>query len=797
MAIANHSDRPDQRTPASAEAAGAASVPESRFRGFVESTRTAVWVIDAFGCTTYTNPGVTRLLGFAAEELSRRAIFEFMTAGSAIMARTEFGAVASGEPLELEFRRKDGALLAGLAVASPIARDRDVARGAVVTITDITSRKSAEHRTDRDLPAKERDSLLASLEIERTRLASVFEHAPAFLAVLRGPTHIFERANPAYDALTGYRNVIGLSVWDALPEVRDQGFIELLDDVRATGQPFIARRLPVRLARVRGVPLETRYIDMVYQRLPDPDGEDRVVAHGVDVTEQVVAENALRETEQRLRDQFAKLPVPTFLWEKRDDDFVLVDMNDAADPLLEPHWLGAIGRTATDLFPGGWDQRADAIRCLRDGKVVRRTTAYDPGPGREPRSFDLTIGPQLPNRVIVHSVETTEQVRTANELRQAQKMEAVGQLAGGVAHDFNNLLTVIGAHTSFLIEAQIDAGIPETDSRRTDSLAIQDAANRAGALTRQLLAFSRKQIMMSSIIDLNGIVGDTHRLLGRLLGEDIEVVLTLSSDLEPVLADAGQIEQVLMNLVLNARDAMVSGGCVSITTRNVTVNVDARGNRGTVPPGRYSMLSVADTGSGMDAATKTHLFEPFFTTKGIGKGTGLGLSTVHGIVTQSSGYITVESAPGEGATFCVYFPVASAGAVKPSSKEEPRPVSGRETVLLVEDDPSVREIVRRILVRAGYQVLEAKDGSAAVAVSASYDRPIDAVITDAVMPGMSGVAVLDYIRTDRPNCKGILMSGHTDDEMTRRGINRSDVTFVQKPFTPADFARRVRAALDA
>jgi CheY-like chemotaxis protein len=282
------------------------------------------------------------------------------------------------------------------------------------------------------------------------------------------------------------------------------------------------------------------------------------------------------------------------------------------------------------------------------------------------------------------------------------------------------------------------------------------------------------------------------------LGEDIEVVLTLASDLGHVLVDAGQVEQVLMNLVLNARDAMTSGGRLSITTRNTTLTADARGNRGLVPPGSYAVLVVADTGAGMDAATKAHLFEPFFTTKGVGKGTGLGLSTVHGIVSQSGGYVAVESAPGKGATFTVYFPVVAADtATAPSRSAETRAAKGIETVLLVEDNPSVRQIVKRILVDEGYHVLEAGDGQAALEVSASYDRPIDAVITDAVMPGMTGVAVLDRIRSARPLCRGILMSGHTDDEITRRGISAKDVTFIQKPFTPADFARQVRQALDA
>ncbi|HEY5062553.1 MAG TPA: response regulator, partial [Gemmatimonadaceae bacterium] len=410
------------------------------------------------------------------------------------------------------------------------------------------------------------------------------------------------------------------------------------------------------------------------------------------------------------------------------------------------------------------------------------------------RTFDVTIGPQQPDRVLVYTADTTEQTRLANELRQAQRMEAVGQLAGGVAHDFNNLLTVIGAHSAFLLD-----GLDATNELAAHAQAIQEASGRAASLTRQLLAFGRKQILTPAVVDLNVVVGDIERLLGRVLvGESIEIIQTLLPDEARVLVDVGQIEQVLMNFILNARDAMPSGGQVNIVTRRVDVPASSRLTGALVPPGSYIALSVADTGAGMDAETRARAFEPFFTTKALGKGSGLGLSTVHGIVSQSGGYVTVESALGEGATFTVYFPIV-VGEDEPIVQTHAAATfpSEAETVLLVEDNPAVRQIAKRVLVHEGYRVLEACDGATALALSASHEGKIDIVITDAVMPGMNGVMVLNQIRLERPNVRAVLMSGYTDDEVTRHGISATKATFVQKPFTPADFARRVRLALDS
>jgi two-component system cell cycle sensor histidine kinase/response regulator CckA len=408
------------------------------------------------------------------------------------------------------------------------------------------------------------------------------------------------------------------------------------------------------------------------------------------------------------------------------------------------------------------------------------------------RHLDFTIGPQQPDRVLVHINDTTERIGLEAQLRQAQKMEAVGQLAGGVAHDFNNLLTVIGAHSAFLLET-LDA----SDPQREDAEAIQQASVRAAGLTRQLLAFSRKQILKPQVIDLNATVADTHQMLRRLLGEDIDIVTSFAAGLPRAVADPGQMEQVLVNLAVNARDAMPDGGRLTITTRVTSVPDADSGARLIVPPGAYVTLAVRDTGAGMSEEVQARLFEPFFTTKAPGKGTGLGLATVYGIVKQSSGYITVSSTIGEGTTFEVMLPAVSADEAHEQLQEAERAVArGIETVLLVEDEPAIRAAAKRMLQRLGYVVLEAVNGDAAISLSAAFDAPIHLVVSDAVMPGMGGAETVRQLQAHRPSLKALMISGYTDDEIVRRGIVTSSVRFVQKPFTAAVFGRAVREALE-
>ncbi len=379
------------------------------------------------------------------------------------------------------------------------------------------------------------------------------------------------------------------------------------------------------------------------------------------------------------------------------------------------------------------------------------------------------------------------------QLRASQKMEGIGRLAGGIAHDFNNLLTAILGYSE-LMEAQL----PDDENLRSSLREIRHASERAAALTRQLLAFSRRQVLQPELLDLNAVVSEVETLLRRLIGEDVRLATRLDPALGSVKADPGQLEQVLMNLVVNARDAMPEGGTLTIETANAVL--DARFTRGNpdARSGEYAVLTVADTGIGMSDEVRSHAFEPFFTTKEHGKGTGLGLATAYGIVKQSDGHITVESEPGRGTTFRIYFPHA-AGAAAPSGLGE-RPVlspRGAETILLVEDEPGVRRLARTILEAQGYAVLEAASGDEALAVARSHPGEIHLVATDVIMPGISGRVLWDRLQGLSPNSRVLFMSGYTDDAIARHGVLEPGIAFLQKPFTPFSLAQKVREVLDA
>ncbi|AHG90499.1 PAS sensor protein [Gemmatirosa kalamazoonensis] len=383
--------------------------------------------------------------------------------------------------------------------------------------------------------------------------------------------------------------------------------------------------------------------------------------------------------------------------------------------------------------------------------------------------------------------------RLEAQFRQAQKMEAVGQLAGGVAHDFNNLLTVIISYSGMLLTE-----LPASDPVRADVQEIRRAAERASALTRQLLAFSRQQLLEPQVLDVNVVVRDLQRMLHRVLREDVRLVTVLAARLGRVYADAGQLEQVIVNLAVNARDAMPTGGTLTVETADVDLDGEYALTHAGVTPGHYVMLAVSDTGVGMDAATQARIFEPFFTTKPLGHGTGLGLATVYGIVKQSGGHVWVYSEPGVGTTFKVYLPRVSAPLTRPRSGPYPAVARGSGTILLVEDDETVRRAARRILEQAGYQVLEARDGAEALRVAGTNGTGavrVDLVITDVVMPAMSGPEFVAALREARPDVPVIFMSGYTDDAVLRQKLVEPGVAFVQKPFTPEGLARKVGDAL--
>ena len=386
--------------------------------------------------------------------------------------------------------------------------------------------------------------------------------------------------------------------------------------------------------------------------------------------------------------------------------------------------------------------------------------------------------------------DVTERVQLEAQLYQAQKMEAMGRLAGGVAHDFNNLITVILGYSNVLLD---QLGEDKVLYQEVDE--IKRAADRAATLTRRLLVFSRKQVLSPHPVDVNSVLAGLADMLRRLLGEDVELSLGLDPELGLVRVDPGQIEQVVMNLVVNARDAMPEGGRVSIETANAELDfADARLRA--VQPGSYVTLAVGDTGEGMDAATQAHLFEPFFTTKEPGKGAGLGLPTIYGIVRQCGGNVLVTSEPGQGSRFTVYLPrVAEAGPARPE-KLTPEEARGDETVVLVEDEPMVKNLVSEVLRKNGYRVMEFVNGREALARTRHFSDPLHLLVTDVVMPGMSGIELARHLALGRPEMRILFLSGYTGDRVERPGVLQSGRAFLQKPFTPDTLLRHVRGLLD-
>jgi PAS domain S-box-containing protein len=383
--------------------------------------------------------------------------------------------------------------------------------------------------------------------------------------------------------------------------------------------------------------------------------------------------------------------------------------------------------------------------------------------------------------------------QSEEQLRQSQKMEAVGTLASGVAHDFNNLLTVIMGYSNLALNHLRDG-----DPLRADIGQIWKAGERAASLTRQLLAFSRKQVLQPRVLDINAVVADMDKMLRRLIGEDIDLVTVLSPAVGRVKTDPGQMEQVIMNLAVNARDAMPTGGKLTIETVNLDWEEDHAYRRVGIPSGRYVMLAVSDAGCGMDAETRSHIFEPFFTTKERGKGTGLGLSTVYGIVKQSGGYIEVDSEPGRGTTFKIYLPrfEEADASLKPGALRS-QPSRGLETVLLVEDDELVRALVRQVLHMNGYIVLEASSGSEALRICEQHTGPIPLMVTDVVMPHMSGCELAQRVIPLRPEMRVLYMSGYTGNAVAQHGVLDPGIAFLQKPIASDDLVHKVRELLDA
>jgi PAS domain S-box-containing protein len=457
-----------------------------------------------------------------------------------------------------------------------------------------------------------------------------------------------------------------------------------------------------------------------------------------------------------------------------------------------------IGTAVADIYPGGLEEaRAVRRRLTQEGQLRNYESGFLT---RDGGRVEVSASISLLRDATGHVVGTLgvlkdigERRHLEEQLRQAQKMEAIGRLAGGIAHDFNNLLTVIAGRAQLILSRLR----PEEPIHR-DATLVRTTADRAAALTQQLLAFSRKQVLQPQVLNLNAVVSAMEPMLGRLIGEDIDLAVIPTEGLGRVKADPGQIEQVIVNLVVNSRDAMPQGGRLTVETADVELDAAYASRHSSVLPGPYVMLAVSDTGEGMDERTRSRVFEPFFTTKGPGKGTGLGLATVYGIVKQSGGDIHLYSEPGRGTTFKIYLPRVAEVAAEADDTTSPGTTDARgdETVLLVEDEPEVRDLAREILEGGGYTVLQACDPLEAVLLAEQHPGPIHLLLTDVIMPRQSGHALVERLRPLRPEMQVLYMSGYTNEAIVRHGVLDPNTSFIQKPFTPATLGHKVRATLD-
>jgi PAS domain S-box-containing protein len=521
--------------------------------------------------------------------------------------------------------------------------------------------------------------------------------------------------------------------------------------------------------------------------------EERVIARTLEL-QQLNAEIA--RSEVRYRTIISALSAVVWRCDPTGETFVST-----------PSWTDYSGLSEETLRGWGWttpihpDERANVIAHLRQSLAAREPFRADLRLLRRDGEYRHIVARAFPltdeNDGEVHEwagvfIDITEQRRLAEQLQQSQKMEAIGQLAGGIAHDFNNLLTIISGYCELLL-----LDLPSESASLESVRAVSDAALRAAGLTRQLLSFSRQAVISPDNYSLNTLVRDTETLLRRVIGEDIKLAVALDAKIGLVRVDQHQMSQVLMNLAINARDAMPGGGSLTIETHAIELDEDYINTHVAVQKGRYVQMSVSDSGSGMTPEVRARIFEPFFTTKGVGQGTGLGLSVVHGIVTQSNGTIGAYSEPGVGTTIKIYLPeVVESTTVDTVRDAEIRIVGGHETILLVEDEDAVRDLAFVALEANGYFVLSAPDGATALSMAQSFNGRIDMLLTDVVMPGINGRLLAETMRVEQPDLRVVYMSGYTNDMVVRHGILQAEVAFLQKPYTPSMLLRKVRQVFD-
>ncbi|AWM39442.1 Blue-light-activated protein [Gemmata obscuriglobus] len=741
----------------------------------VEGTTDAVFVKDREGRYLLANPATAAFLRRPAEDIIGRTDAELMPPDEARQVRAhDLQAMAADRAVSIE----EQLVLGGTrhAFLSTKAAYR-TASGAVVGVIGIS-----RDVTERNRLATERDALLARLQLQIGRMPLAYVLFDTDLRIVDW--------NPAAERMFGYTREEALG--------RD-GLELAAPSFRPT-----AERL---LGRIRGgdmtvhpvgenVRKDGRVIVCEWYNTPlmDPDGRyTGLLSLGQDVTARVAAEEALRQRDRAIH----AVTQGIVITDARRPGHPIVFVSPGFERLTGYSAAEALGRNCRflqgkDTDPAAVDRLRDALRDERACTVELLNYRKDGTAFWNELSLSpVRDGGDRVTQFVGVLTDVTQRRALEEQFRQAQKMEAIGQLAGGIAHDFNNLLTVINGFSELTLRQ-----LPTDDPCQPLVTEIRDAGERATRLTRKLLTFSRKEVVEPVVLDLNATVDGARGMLRWLLGEGVRLVVKSDPRLDRVRADAGHVEQVILNLAVNARDAMPHGGTLTVGTANVTS--DGPSGPGRVPAGRYVRLSVADTGVGMTEEIQAKIFEPFFTTKAIGQGTGLGLSTVYGIVQQTGGHIRVTSAPGRGATFEVYFPSAGRDPADAQAAHaaEPGGPTGRGTVLVVEDDDRVRRLARIALQRFGYTVLDAPSAEEALRVCERPEPPIDLLLTDVVMPGMGGRELAEVVARLRPGIKVLYVSGYADDAVVRHGVLRAEVAFLQKPFTPAALAEKVRSVLE-
>jgi PAS domain S-box-containing protein len=643
---------------------------------------------------------------------------------------------------------------------------------------------------------------------ELHRMREMFARSPSFSALFHGPEHRFVLTNPAYHQLIGHRNVIGLPVREAVPEVEGQGFLELLDKVYTTGEPFVGKEVKITLQRTPGANEETRYMDFVYQPIKDEFGKvTSIFVEGLDVTERRATEQALRELNSNLeRRVIERAQARGRTWSLSPDLLGALNSKGYFET-SNPAWQAILGWSedevaSTSIFellhPDDVEHtRAGFELTLVGQPAIRFVNRYRCKDGSY--RYISWVGIQEDDYVYCTGRDITaereaeiELSKAQDALRQSQKMEAIGQLTGGIAHDFNNLLTgIIGSLD--LVRKRMATNNPGDVPRLMD--AASTAALRAAALTHRLLAFGRRQALDTRPNDVNRIVTGIEDFLQRTIGERIELVCRLSDDLWAASTDANQLESALLNLAINARDAMPDGGRLTVETMNVQLDKVSASLHEDVQPGEYVIISVSDTGIGMPPEVLEKAVDPFFTTKAAGEGTGLGLSVIYGFIKQSCGHLRINSEVGQGTTVNLYLPRALQDAVevKPVALETPR--GHGESILVVEDDATVRSIISDVLEDLGYRVLTAADARFAIPLLQSKSA-IDLLISDVILPHVNGRKLAELARSSRPSLKVLFVSGYSENAIVRGELIEAGMDTLTKPFALDTLAAKVHAMIN-